>query len=146
MKIDYKILIISIISLLISIGLNAQIETKKKFFFDFRAGLNSSEMDIEDQNYGKKIKPGFHFALIGSYKFQKNLQIQSGIHVTKKGLKQKDEERVGQPGDYTQVIESYTRTTDANYILVPLMLGWESDYRKLWIFNVNIGGKSIILR
>ncbi|NDV67335.1 porin family protein [Dysgonomonas sp. 25] len=138
MKAIYKIIIlVSLLSL--SIGATAQIGAKKKFFLDFRIGANSSEMDIKDQNYGKKVKPGYHFAVVGAYKFYDNIQFQSGIHVTKKGMKRRTVEPFEDLGGTYREVKAITTTTDANYIMMPLMLGWESDYNKTWLFNVNAG-------
>lgn len=139
MKIIYKIVIIFLGIFALATTANAQIGAKKKWFFDFRAGLNSSEMDIEDGNYGKKFKPGFHFGLVGAYKFYDNMQIQSGIYATKKGLKQKYTTYDPNNTEPFRVERKFRKEYDANYILMPLMLGWESDYNKMWIFNVNAG-------
>lgn len=138
MKTIYKTIILFVF-LSFSVGTFAQIESKKKLFFDFRVGLNSSEMDIKDANYDKKIKPGFHFGVVTAYKFYDNIQFQSGIYATRKGLKQKTTtEEISESGSYRH-IKSAKVTTDANYILMPLMLGWESNYERTWIFNVNAG-------
>lgn len=138
MKVVIKILLI-ICCLLVTIAVDAQIGVKRKVFSEFRVGANSSEMDIENGNWGKRAKIGFHFGLSTSYKFYDSFYVQSGAYLTKKGLKQKEKKT---EVDYPTALTTETNimhTIDANYVQIPLMLGWESQELKSWSFNVNAG-------
>lgn len=139
MKVIIKILLV-VICVLSFTGLSAQVGLKQKVFHEFRMGGNSSEMYINGANYDKKAKIGFHFAYMFSYKFYDPIDIQTGVMLTKKGVKQRinrrEEAQIG-----TEVVVTNTRyEADANYVQVPLMIGWESPYDRLWKFNVHAGG------
>lgn len=139
MKVLLKTLLIILGFVCVS-DIDAQIGLRRKLFHEFRMGLNSSEMDIKDANRDKKVKPGFHFSYVAIYKFAEPIQFQTGISLTKKGMKQqiskREESVIG-----TDITITNTRyELDANYVQVPLLIGWESDYNKQWIFNISAGG------
>lgn len=139
MKVIIKLFLV--IACVLSITeVNAQVGLKRKTFHEFRMGGNSSEMDLPNANYDKQVKLGFHFAYMFSYKFLDPIDVQTGVMLTKKGMKQRinkrEEALIG-----TEVTVTNTRyKLDANYVQVPLMIGWESPYENLWKFNVHIGG------
>lgn len=139
MKVIIKTLII-LGCLLFTTTAVSQIGLKRRFFTDFRIGVNSSEMDIKDGNWGKKPKIGFHVGLLVSYNFYDNFRIQSGAFLTKKGMKQKYRDTV-EDAPPSLTIRNYDilYTYDANYVQIPLMLGWESEEFKSWQFNISGG-------
>ena len=70
-----------------SIGtINAQYP-KKRITSDIHVGLNLAGMDIKNENTYKQAKVGVHIGFNVNYKFWSNMQLQTGLFVTKKGLK-----------------------------------------------------------
>lgn len=139
MKVIIKILI-TFFCLLIACAVEAQIGVKRKIFYDFRVGVNSSEMDVENGNYGKRPKIGFHIGFLTSYKFYDGFQVQTGAFLTKKGMKRKYDDTVEDAPPSINIRQhNIMYTYDANYFQVPLMLGWESKDFKSWQFNINAG-------
>lgn len=138
MKVILKTLLIILCFVCVS-DMDAQIGLRRKLFHEFRMGLNSSEMDIKNANSDKDVKIGFHFGYVATYKFMEPFQVQTGIFLTKKGMKQSydkyTETAIGT--DKTRIV--YRSKLDANYVQIPLMIGWESDYEKEWVFNINAG-------
>jgi len=119
------------------IAANAQ-KPRKRLTADIYAGLNLAEMDIKDANMYKQAKIGMHIGINMNYKIVGNMQIQTGFMITKKGLKQhiytKETDNVGTVTTYD---ERYNGT--GNYVQVPLNLGYELYFNKLWAFNINAG-------
>ncbi|WP_101689541.1 porin family protein [Dysgonomonas massiliensis] len=138
MKVILKTLLIILCFVCVS-DIDAQIGLRRKLFHEFRMGLNSSEMDIKGANRDKKVKKGFHFGYVGTYKFMEPFQVQTGIFLTKKGMKQSIDRRT-ESAIGTDITYERTRyEIDANYVQIPLMIGWETDYDKEWVFNINAG-------
>lgn len=139
MKVIIKVLLV-IVCVLSFVEVSAQVGVRRKSFHEFRMGGNSSEMDMGSKNYDKKAKIGFHFAYMFSYKFLDPIDVQTGIMLTKKGVKQRINSRT-EAEIGTEVKVTNTRfELDANYVQIPLMIGWESPYDRLWKFNVHVGG------
>ena len=138
MKVILKTLLIILCFVCVS-DIDAQIGLRRKLFHEFRMGLNSSEMDIKGANRDKKVKKGFHFGYVGTYKFMEPFQVQTGIFLTKKGMKQSIDRRT-ESAIGTDITHERTRyEIDDNYVQIPLMIGWETDYDKEWVFNINTG-------
>lgn len=138
MKVTAKALLI-LMCVITASNMDAQIGLRRQFFHEFRMGGNSSEMDIKDGNRDKKAKIGFHFGYVATYKFREPIQLQTGVFLTKKGLKQSISIHNESPIGSSILITKTRHEIDANYVQVPLMIGWESDYTKMWIFNINAG-------
>ncbi len=137
MKLIYKTLIV--VSLfLFSVSVNAQLGDK--YVAEFRGGINFSEMDIAGANMYKQSKVGFHISSAFGVRLIGPLYAQTGLGLTKKGLKQHDKSIQRQ--DATGIItkRDIRTTIDANYIQLPLMLGLEFPIKKDWIVNIYGGG------
>lgn len=118
----------------------AQVRYGTLYNIEFRIGGNSSEFDIKDANRDKAVKMGFNLALLYTQKlFYSDFQFQTGVVMTKKGMKQdkyslKTNELEGEK------IERNTRvTTDANYVQIPFMLGFETYLNSNFAINLNAG-------
>lgn len=120
------------------ITVNAQ-KPRKRLTADIYAGLNLSEMDIKDANMYKQAKIGMHIGINMNYKIVGNMQIQTGFMISKKGLKQHIyTQETDNTGTKTTYDERYNGT--GNYVQIPLNLGYELYFNKLWAFNINAGG------
>lgn len=113
---------------------------RKRFTSDVHVGLNFAEMDITrgGDNDFNKAKLGMHLGINFNYKILHNIQLQSGFYVTKKGLKQ-DIHRVVEStlNDFT-VTDTLAHTV-ANYMQVPLCIGYEVFFSDKFGFNINGG-------
>lgn len=118
--------------------LDAQIQ-KKKFTSDIHFGVNLSEMDVNDgHNAANKLKLGAVLGVNFNYKIIENIQVQTGFYVSKKGLKQESHNQITDNLYDTHIYDT-VRTTVANYIQVPLCLGYEVYLSKKFAFNINGG-------
>ncbi|MDU1892191.1 MAG: porin family protein [Dysgonomonas sp.] len=114
--------------------------TKKRFSSDIHVGLNFATMDIENANMFKTPKIGVNIGVNFNYKILGNIQLQSGLFVTKKGLKQHIKSRTKDETTGTVVANDTITHIVPNYIQVPLALGYEVYLSKNFAFNVNVGG------
>lgn len=140
MKTTYKLLFLFSILVSFISGIQAQ-SLKKRFTSDFHLGFNFAEMDISKggNNDFNKPKIGMHIGMNFNYKILDNIQIQSGFFVSKKGLKQKiHNEVVSAVNDIT--INDTVNHTVANYMQVPLCLGYEVYFTDKFGINLNVGG------
>lgn len=117
---------------------NAQF-TRKKFTSDIHVGLNLSEMhNTNGFNENNKLKPGAVIGVNFNYKIIQNIQIQTGFYVSKKGLKQENHTVEETPMMDKFVLDT-VQSTVANYIQVPLCIGYEVYLTKQFAFNINAG-------
>lgn len=138
MKIFFKILLLFCLFSCFFIDAQAQY-VKKKLTSDIHVGINLSEMDMGgDQNQYNKLKPGAVVGVNVNYKIIGNIQVQTGFYVSKKGLKQEIHSEVTTPLK-DLYIQDTVRTTVANYIQIPLALGYEVYLTKNFAFNINVG-------
>ncbi|MDR2956290.1 MAG: PorT family protein [Prevotella sp.] len=146
MKTVYKILLLSCLFIVATMGANAQF-AKKRFSTDIHIGLNFAEMDIKQLNEDNKMvganmykqpKLGMSIGMNFNYKILYNIQLQTGFFVTKKGLKQ-DEETNPNSGTGTQYTVVKKSHTAANYMQIPLCIGFETFFTKTVGFNINGG-------
>lgn len=138
MKTYFKILFLFCSLFCFISGLDAQIQ-RKKFTSDVHFGINLSEMDVNDgQNGANKLKPGAVVGVNFNFKLIQNIQLQTGFYVSKKGLKQESHrEEIDELLD-TRITDT-VKTTVANYLQVPLCLGYEIYLTKKFAFNINGG-------
>lgn len=137
MKTIYKIFLLCGLLICVSSVMNAQ-RIRKRFTSDIHFGLNLATMDIENGNMYKKLKPGVHIGVNFNYKVLGNMQLQTGLYVTKKGLKQHVKDRQENWAG-TILAEDTIRNLTANYIQVPLAVGYEVYLSNNFAFNINVG-------
>lgn len=131
-----KILLLGFILILSSgIGINAQ---RNILTSDFFVGVNFAEMDIENANMYKTPKLGMLVGFNLNFKLKHNFQVQTGLYVTKKGLRQHIEQYSTNALN-TTYIEDTVKHWSANYIQVPLCLGYEYYLTKSFAVNFNVG-------
>ncbi|MDH6309118.1 hypothetical protein M2451_001689 [Dysgonomonas sp. PFB1-18] len=134
-----KILISTCVLIVISSGSELKAQ-KRRITSDFVFGLNFAEMDIEGANMYKKPKIGFLIGTNVNFKLISNFQVQTGFFVAKKGLRQ-DIEVYEEDKAAGQTTTEYTmRNTVANYIQVPLGIGYEVYLTRSFALNINAGG------
>ena len=138
MKIIFKIFLISCLFICISTQTNAQ-NARKRLTSDIHIGLNFAEMDIKGANMYKEPKLGMHIGWNINYKIYQNIQIQTGFYVTKRGLKQHIQETSVNEGAEVVYYGDTLKHTTANYMQIPLSLGYELYLTKKFAFNVNAG-------
>lgn len=121
-----------------SITMYAQ-RSKRRLNTDFKIGVNFTQFDIEGGNMFKVPKLGLHIGGNVSYKFLYDFQVQSGFFISKKGLRQHEKSYSVDPN--TDLVSSKDNlfVIDANYIHVPLNLGFERYFTNTFAVNVNAG-------
>lgn len=137
MKTLYKVIIV-ISLLLLSSGMKAQFGSK--FITELRSGINFSEMDIAGANMYKQTKIGFNITGSFSMRLAGPLYMQTGAALTKKGLKQHDKSEWQIELTGITVKNDIKSTIDANYVQVPLMLGFEIPVSRVCSLNIYGGG------
>lgn len=110
-----------------------------KFITELRGGINLSEMDIDGANNYKKTKIGFNLGFGFAIRMQGPLYFQSGIDLTKKGLKRHDTSETREQVTNLVTRQDMNLTIDANYIQLPAMLGLEFRLSKLVSMNFYAG-------
>lgn len=131
-----------LICLLISTILEIQAQSeRKRFTSDFHVGLNFADMNISrgGTNDFNKPKLGVHLGMNFNYKIFGNVQIQSGFFVTKKGLKQNIHKEVVSTTNDITITDTINHTV-ANYMQVPLCMGYEVYFSDKFGVNLNAGG------
>ena len=128
-----KISLILFCSFLCMLNMEAQ-----TFTSEFKVGLTMAEMDMKGANMYKTPKYGFSLNVLVGYKLKSGMQFQTGFIMTKRGSRQHEDQFVkGNNDDYTY--RDITSVVDANYMLIPLTIGYESNTNKSLAFNVNVG-------
>lgn len=131
MKLFLRIIAIAFFILLSTQEVDAQKAYRKTFYGDFFGGMTLSTMDMEGNNAYKNLKLGFQIGANFKYRFAYNIELQSGLYLIKKGLEQKEapEKTIeGLPG--VIIFQDIKNTVDANYIQVPLNIGFEIPLSK----------------
>ncbi|MDR1881606.1 MAG: PorT family protein [Prevotella sp.] len=118
---------------------NAQ-TIRKRFTSDLLFGFNLASMDIKGANMYKEPKVGFAIGANINYKILHNIQLQSGLYVTKRGLRQHIERSRYDSGVDVEYYGDTLRNTAADYLQVPLCLGYEVYLSKKVAVNLNAGG------
>jgi len=134
----FKIFLTSCILIILSSG--TDVKAQRKFITsDFLIGLNFAEMDIEGMNRDKKPKMGMTVGFNLNFKVKGNFQVQTGVYVTKKGLKQDITYQSPASAVNIVTISDTVRNWTSNYIQVPLCIGYEYYITKSFAVNVNAG-------
>lgn len=140
MKTFVKIILVNLILLTLTQTAQGQSHYRRSFYGDFFAGLTMSSMDMERNNAYKKQRIGFQIGGNFNYRFYHALQFQTGFYLIKKGLVvERDTREKVSEGFYR--VENYKNTVDANYVQIPLNLGFEfpiSSANRLF-FNFHAG-------
>lgn len=117
---------------------NAQF-SRKKFTSDIHVGLNLAEMhNTGGLNENTKLKPGLVLGVNFNYKFLRNIQLQTGFYVSKKGLKQENH-TVEETALLDRLVLDTVQNTVANYVQIPLCIGYEVYLTKQFAVNINAG-------
>lgn len=118
-------------------SLQAQSHYRRSLYGDFFGGITFASMDIKGGNEYKKNKIGFMVGGNANFRFYHNMVLQSGFHIVKKGLLKHKDISIQQDGP----IEKFDvkETVDANYIQIPLNLGFEVPIAKNFLVNFNAG-------
>jgi len=96
-------------------------------------------MDIENANRYKQPKLGMLVGFNLNFKLKNNFQIQTGLYVSKKGLRQKvHNEKFDEAANLTTITDTL-RSWSGNYIQVPLCIGYEYYLTKRFAVNLNVG-------
>lgn len=130
-----------LVFLLINVSFEALGQTqRKRFTSDIHLGLNFAQMDIEGANMYKEIKLGVQVGANFNYKIYDNIQVQTGIFVTKRGLKQHID-RLDTSNTAAEVVVRGDSTfhTAASYIQVPFCIGYEVYLNSHFAINFNAG-------
>ena len=134
----YKIFFTGCILIFLSSGVDVKAQ-RKSITSDFLIGLNFAEMDIDGFNRNKVPKVGMSVGFNLNFKLKGNFQIQTGLYISKKGLKQ-DISYQSPPNAVNVVTISDTiRAWTSNYIQMPLCLGYEYYITKSFAVNINVG-------
>lgn len=126
MKLFLRFTLIGLLFLISTLSLEAQRFHGKRFYGDFFGGLTMSSMDMEGENAYKKGKVGFQVGANFKYRLDYNIEIQTGFYMIKKGSIKHEKHDKSAPGDeYTLLVTDIKTTVDANYMQVPLNIGFE---------------------
>ncbi len=134
-----KILISTCILIVISSGAELKAQ-KRRITSDFLFGFNFAEMDIKNGNMYKEPKIGFLIGANVNFKLINDFQVQTGFFVTKKGLRQDIETVENDEAAGQRTVYHTMRNTAANYIQVPLGIGYEVYLTRSFALNINAGG------
>lgn len=137
MKLSIKTLILFFLILLFNnVPGNAQY-LKKRLTTDFMLGANFVHVSgIESPS---DLKFGLNIGAFVNYKILRNIHIQSGFIITKKGYKTHNSTTDYNETDNIKTITDRWFEVTANYIQVPLNLGYELYFTKKMAFNINGG-------
>ncbi|MBD8390206.1 porin family protein [Dysgonomonas sp. BGC7] len=138
MKTAFKIFLLTVLLLFVFTDSYAQRE-RRRFTSDIHLGLNLAEMDIQGGNMYKEPKVGLQFGANLNFKVIRNFQIQTGLFVTKRGLRQHIIDKKVDQGANVMYVGDTLRVKTANYIQVPLCIGYELYLTKTFAFNINVG-------
>lgn len=116
---------------------NAQGSIRRPFYGDFFGGITFASMDIEDGNEYKTNKIGFMIGGNANIRLYHNMVFQTGFHIVKKGSLKHEDRIIDQDGP--QERRDIKTTIDANYIQIPLNIGFEVPIKKNLHLNMNAG-------
>lgn len=132
-------LIFTLITLSVE-SLSAQAHYRRNFYGDFFAGMTLASMDMEGQNMYKKNKVGFMVGGNANFKIFHNIELQTGFHMIKKGSLQHDKRTyVSAANLWITQTRDFKTTIDANYMQIPLNIGFEVPVTKELFFNMHVG-------
>ncbi|MBK5721190.1 outer membrane beta-barrel protein [Dysgonomonas sp. Marseille-P4677] len=139
MRTILKIFLLAFLLIYVSFEAAGQTQ-KKRFTSDVHLGLNFAQMDIEGANMYKELKLGMQVGANFNYKIFSNIQVQTGIFVTKRGLKQHID-RLDTSNTAAEVVVrgDSVFNTAADYIQVPLCIGYEVYLNSHLAVNINAG-------
>lgn len=137
MKVIIRLFFAIFISTIAVSSMHAQSHFRRSFYGDFFAGMTFASMDIEKGNEFKTNKIGFMIGGNGNLRFYKNMILQTGFHIVKKGSLKHEDRIVDLEGPLEKI--DIKQTVDANYIQIPLNLGLEVPIKKNLLFNLHAG-------
>lgn len=130
--------IIKIFSVIICSFFCMQNAGAQTFTSEFKVGLTMAEMDMPNANMYKTPKYGFSLNMLVGYKFRSGIQFQSGFIMTKRGSRKHEDEFTRDDQD-NYIYRDVTSVIDANYMMIPLTMGYETNTNKPLAFNINFG-------
>lgn len=138
-----KILRLFFIFTLVALGadsLNAQAHHRRNFYGDFFGGMTLASMDMEGMNMFKKYKVGFMVGGNANIKVFHNIELQTGFQLIKKGSLQHEKRTfVSAENSWITQTRDLKTTIDANYMQIPLNIGFEVPLTKELFFNMHVG-------
>lgn len=138
MKTITKLFLLFILLTIAVSSANAQAHHRRNIYGDFFVGMTMASMDMEKQNEYKKYKIGFMVGGNVNFRFFRYMEFQTGLQLLKKGsLKHKKGTFPRQ--DLPDEIVDVKTTIDANYMQIPLNLGFEVPLTKELYFNMHVG-------
>jgi len=140
MKTIYRITTLALSLFVLALAAHAQIKNINPYQIEFRGGGNLSEMEVSGAAIDSKMKLGFHFTGVFTYNMYDRFAFQTGLTLSKKGLKQNvntyNEDEL--TGKITHL--DVETTVDANFLQMPLMLGYEFNLSRSVALNIFGGG------
>lgn len=140
MKTRVKLFIVFILAAISVQSIDAQAHYRRNFYGDFFGGMTLASIDMAGQNAYKKHKVGFMVGGNANFKFFHNLELQTGFQLVKKGS-QTHEKRTFQSQANAGLIQTrdVKNTIDANYMQIPLNIGFEAPLTKKLYLNMHVG-------
>lgn len=121
-------------------GINMTAQTyRSRLTTDFKVGVNFAQFYMPGENMYKVPKIGVHVGGNINYKFYSNFQVQTGLFISKKGLRQHEQTSVTDPISNQTTKRDIIRVIDANYFHVPINLGYENYFTREFALNFNAG-------
>lgn len=140
MKTIVKLFLVFILFITAVDSVNAQAHYRRNIYGDFFGGMTMASMDMEGKNEFKKLKIGFMVGGNANFRFFKYLEFQTGFHLIKKGSYKHDKRTFQSTANAGLVQTRDIKTTiDANYMQVPLNLGFEVPITRELFFNMHLG-------
>lgn len=112
---------LSIVALLLTIGTESFSQT-----FGVKAGLNLTNLNVEDNDFDTKLNPGFHIGPMIDIPINEIFSFESGLFLTTKGLKYSENDNNS----------NYTSTINMYYIDVPLTAKLTHDLGSSKIYGI----------
>lgn len=137
---NIKLLLVTLSALTFYLSSHAQTQSymRRNIYGDFFGGMTFASMDVEGGNMYKKNKIGFMIGGNGNFKIYKAFHLQTGAYLIKKGNFKHQKTTVSQDGPIIKT--DIKQTIDANYIELPLTMGFEIPINKEFRLNGFVGG------
>lgn len=130
-------LVLSLFSIAVS-SVKAQAHYRRNIYGDFFAGMTLASMEMDGQNEFKKHRVGFMVGGNANFRFLNFMEFQTGFHLLKKGSLKHKKGTFPRESLPDEIVDIKT-TIDANYIQVPLNIGFEVPLAKELFFNMHAG-------
>jgi hypothetical protein len=122
---------ISVLSMLVLVVVGAKAQNSK-LSFEVRGGINLANVDAE--SIDTDLKVGYRVGLIGQYELPQSFFLQTGLELSSKGFKYEDSFY-----DPSNGYASMDQSTNAVYLQLPIMLGYNEKLNKNVSLNFTLG-------